>query len=70
MRRKPRRTTWVYCPTCRRDLNGDDESYIDSSGDWDQFEQYLCASCGFRSEFDFDAPVPLYLGEWQADSLT
>lgn len=55
------RTCWVYCPRCRRDLNGDNDSWVAYVN---RMERYRCASCGFRSEFDFDPPAPVFLGEW------
>lgn len=55
------RTSWIYCPRCRRDLNGDNVSWVDNCGG---MERYTCATCGFNSEFDLDAPAPIYLGDW------
>lgn len=54
------RTSWVYCPNCRRDLNGDNESFVEDN----RLVRYTCATCGFNSEWDFGAPVPLYYGVW------
>lgn len=58
------RTCWVWCPVCKHDLNGDDESFV---SDDENGVHYRCASCGFRSLFDFDiAPVPVLMpGEWE-----
>lgn len=55
------RSSWAYCPQCRRDLNGDNDSFIDDIG---SYVRYTCASCGFNSQWDFDAPAPVYLYEW------
>lgn len=56
--RAPRRTSWVWCPRCRRDLNGDDASFQrDDNG----VVEYVCATCGHRSKWLFDAPVPVLL---------
>jgi transposase-like protein len=58
------RTSWAYCPKCRRDLNGDNDSFVDDMG---SYVRYTCATCGFNSQWDFDTPVPVYLYEWSAD---
>ncbi len=53
----PTRTSWVYCPQCRHDLNGDDKSFV---SDHDGRVTYRCASCGHVSLFDFARyPVPV-----------
>lgn len=59
MKTRAKRTSWAYCPGCRRDLNGDNESFVDDCG---TTVRYICATCGFDSKWDFNAPVPLYLG--------
>lgn len=58
--RKANRTSWIWCPQCRRDLNGDDASLVSDA----DTVRYTCATCGFNSEFLLDAPVPIYLGVW------
>lgn len=58
--RKRKRTSWAYCSHCRRDLNGDDESFIEDA----VLVRYTCATCGTNSAWDFDTPVPLYVGGW------
>lgn len=57
------RTSWIYCPHCRRDLNGDNDSFVDDMGSQ---VRYTCATCKTNSEFDLDAPVAIYLGVWSA----
>lgn len=59
--RRSKRTSWVYCPNCHRDLNGDNDSYVSDR----LYVRYTCAGCGVRSEWDFDAPVPIHLGAWR-----
>lgn len=51
----------VCCPACRHELSRDISCYVDDMG---SYVRYRCSACGFRSQFDFDAPVPLYLGTW------
>lgn len=58
-KRKPKRTSWIWCPQCRHDLNGDDRSF--TGYDTDGLAQYKCAACGFRSVFLLDAPVPIWV---------
>lgn len=55
------RTSWIHCPQCRRDLNGDNESFVDDMG---SEVRYTCATCNTNSLFELDAPVPIYLGAW------
>lgn len=55
-----RRTSIAWCPGCRRDLNGDNDSFVAD----EILVRYTCATCGTNSVWDFDAPVPLYLGRW------
>jgi hypothetical protein len=57
------RSCWVWCPACRRDLNGDNESFV---SDDERGVRYRCASCGLRTAFDFDLPAPVRIpGEWK-----
>ncbi len=54
---KPARTSYVYCPRCRHDLNGDDESFV---LEVDGIVTYRCANCTHNSQFDFcHYPVPV-----------
>jgi hypothetical protein len=55
------RTCWIYCPGCHRDLNGDNESFVEER---DGLARYECATCGRLSSFLLDAPVPVYIGGW------
>jgi hypothetical protein len=58
------RTCWVYCPKCRRDLNGDNLSFIylaEAGTPPDRYAGYRCATCATVSRWDFDAPVPLLI---------
>jgi hypothetical protein len=59
------RTAIAWCPRCRRDLNGDDESF---AGDRDVIH-YRCATCGCLSWWDFDAPCPILLGSSHAPTV-
>lgn len=57
------RSCWVYCPRCRRDLNGDDSSFIDYAthptfASFREFVHYRCASCGCETWWEFDTPAP------------
>jgi len=56
---EPPRTCWVTCPVCRRDLNGDNLSFVGETPDL--VVSYCCASCGCQSRFLFDTPVPILL---------
>jgi len=58
-------TSWIYCPKCHHDLNGDGYSFA-QHGMGDHLAYYRCATCGLQSKFDLDAPVPLYVGDWSA----
>lgn len=53
-----KRTSWLYCPHCRHDLNGDNDSFI---GEAAQHWFYLCAQCGVGSKFSLHFPVPVYV---------
>lgn len=55
----PRLTSWVWCPNCRHNLNGDEASF---QGYNDRgLVVYECALCAHRSSWDFDAPAPLLI---------
>jgi transposase-like protein len=41
-----RRTSWIYCPGCRRDLSTDNESFVDDMG---SYVRYTCATCRTNS---------------------
>lgn len=58
MRAAARRPSWVWCPSCRRDLNGDALSFQTDDGD---VAVYGCFTCGLVTEWLFSAPVPILL---------
>ena len=62
-RRQEKRSCFVYCPKCRRDLNGDDKSWTHYEDPCLEF--YTCASCGAKSRWNFCAPTPLLL-DWRS----
>lgn len=56
-KRRPRQTTWVYCPQCKVDLcTQTGTTYTDTD-----LVRYVCGNCGKRSCWMFDAPVPIYI---------
>lgn len=59
-RRRHKRTSWAYCANCRPDLNGDNDSFVED----DVLVRYTCATCSTNSAWDFDSPLPLYVGGW------
>lgn len=59
------RASWIWCPNCRHDLNGDGYSFA-SHGMGQDLAYYTCATCGFKSKFDLEPPAPIYLGTWSA----
>jgi len=63
--RLPARTAIAWCPRCRRDLNGDDESF---AGD-KEVVHYRCATCGCLSWWDFEAECPILLGSSHAPTV-
>lgn len=50
-----RKTCWVYCPGCRRDLTETPDAFV---SDDEAGVLYRCP-CGRESLWDFDAPTPL-----------
>lgn len=51
------RTCWVWCPICKRDLNGDSKSFVSD----EEVVTYQCATCASISTWDFDTPAPVCL---------
>ena len=54
------RTSWVYCPSCREDLNGlnaEDHFVSDDA----RGVTYVCRACGTESLWQFDTPCPLLI---------
>ena len=57
-RRKPKQTTWCWCPTCGRDLCSTDSFQSDT----DEGVLYECSWCEHRSLWDFDTfPCPVLI---------
>lgn len=55
-RRKPKQTTWCWCPGCGTDLCSTDAFVSDT----DDGVRYRCTSCGRPSLWDFDTfPCPV-----------
>lgn len=52
------RTSWLWCPICNHDLNGDNESFKGESKDH-MFWNYKCANCGCKSKFGLWFPMPV-----------
>lgn len=61
IKHKKDRTSWVWCPICGRDLNGDSESFVSD----EEFVTYQCATCASISIWDFDAPAPIRLTTYE-----
>ena len=54
LEKKPRQSTWVYCPGCSQDMvAGDVVDCIVTS----DYVYYLC-ECGTYSRWIFDTPAP------------
>lgn len=51
-----KQTCWVWCPYCRVELTRWGDVWQD-----DPFVVYECPGCGAFTEWEFGAPVPLYL---------
>lgn len=52
------RYSWLFCPICSHDLNGDNESFIRESKDR-MYWYFKCANCGCKSKWHLYGPVPL-----------
>lgn len=51
------RRSWLYCPLCHHDMNGDNESFIKDDG---KFWWYKCDNCGCESKWYFHMlPYPI-----------
>lgn len=59
------RKSWLYCPACHHDLNGDKESFMferltNINGQDESFWFFTCANCGCQSQWLLDAfPMPV-----------
>lgn len=47
----------VWCPECREILNDGSNCHDTDDG----LVEFVCVECGCISDWDFDAPVPLYI---------
>jgi hypothetical protein len=52
------RYSWLFCPLCNHDLNGDDKSFVRESKNH-MFWHYKCDRCGSKSKWHLYGPVPL-----------
>lgn len=63
--RNNKRYSWLYCPACKHDLNGDNESYqfqrlTNVNGQDECFWFYKCANCSCESQWLLDVfPMPV-----------
>lgn len=55
-KKKPRQTTFCYCPVCKSELISTN-SYVGHS----EFVRFKCTNCKTESKWIFDTPVPLRL---------
>lgn len=63
LRRKPKQSTWCYCPSCKVDLCSNDSFVSDTE---DTGVIYRCTGCGHVSVWDFDLfPVPVVGGRFR-----
>lgn len=62
-KRKPKQSTWVYCPGCKKDLVSSKNALL---SDTDRV-RYYCLDCYTVSEWDFDFPAPLHLDSYYQD---
>jgi hypothetical protein len=46
-----KRYSWLYCPLCKHDLNGDNESFLKEDKD---YWYYKCSNCGCKSKWLLD----------------
>lgn len=54
---RPKQTTWIYCPGCKRDLTTSPNVIVK---DEDRVH-YYCGFCNTVSSWDFDFPVPILI---------
>lgn len=54
--RQPKQTTFLYCPTCNLEQVGNDCFLEDTD-----MVRYQCKQCGTKTEWLFDAPVPILI---------
>jgi transcription elongation factor Elf1 len=57
-----KQTTFVYCPTCKLEQIANNCFVEDTD-----LVRYRCVNCGTRTEWLFDAPVPLLISATTAD---
>lgn len=51
-----KRSSWLYCPVCHHDLNGDEKSFLEEKNDhW----YYKCARCGCKSKWSLAFLLPV-----------
>lgn len=60
-RKDRNRTSWLYCPVCKHDLNGDDKSFLREK---DNHWFYKCANCGCKSKWGLLYLMPVCVA-WQ-----
>lgn len=61
---RPPGSTEVYCPGCRTNLCADDRNFVRDT----DLVYYRCIYCDARSKWNFDMPIPVYIGEWVNES--
>ena len=57
-KKQQNRYSWLWCPICSHDLNGDGDSFKGESKDH-MFWNYKCANCGCNSKFGLWFPMPI-----------
>lgn len=61
--KKPRKTTWVWCPICHEDLT-ENNSFLENT----KLVYYRCSNCHTKSSWDFDAPAPILIDYVEEES--
>jgi hypothetical protein len=56
-----KRTSWLYCPICKHDLNGDNNSFLHEK---DNHWFYKCSNCGCKSKWSLSFLTPICIA-WQ-----
>lgn len=62
--RKPKQTTFCYCPKCNNELIGSNSFVSDLYVNGENEVTYKCSECGHVSIWNFDiTPVPVLMGK-------
>ena len=63
-RKKREQTTFCYCPTCQHELCSCANCFVEDT----DLVRYRCTQCGTRTEWLFDAPVPLLINTYPKEA--